>query len=46
MEIVAYGVLADEEPLLHDAFGKALGDGHEVGQVTVAKDVTIRPTPA
>jgi hypothetical protein len=22
MEIVAYGVLADEEPLLHDAFGK------------------------
>ncbi|MFF0885787.1 2-hydroxyacid dehydrogenase [Streptomyces sp. NPDC003456] len=30
MEIVAYGVLADEEPLLHDAFGEALGDHHEL----------------
>jgi D-lactate dehydrogenase len=30
VEIVAYGVLADEEPLLHDAFGKAFGDRHEL----------------
>ncbi|WP_306191511.1 2-hydroxyacid dehydrogenase [Streptomyces sp. MK5] len=30
MEIVAYGVLADEEPLLREAFGKVFGGLHEL----------------
>ncbi|GAA3847474.1 2-hydroxyacid dehydrogenase [Streptomyces phyllanthi] len=30
MEIVAYGVLADEEPLLRDAFDQAFGGRHEL----------------
>ncbi|TPQ17831.1 2-hydroxyacid dehydrogenase [Streptomyces sporangiiformans] len=30
MEIVAYGVQADEEPLLREAFDRAFGSGHEL----------------
>jgi len=44
MEIVAYGVLVDEEPLLQEAFDKAFADGHELRCLRWFLDRDTAPT--
>ncbi|QOV34053.1 2-hydroxyacid dehydrogenase [Streptomyces ferrugineus] len=44
MEIVAYGVLADEEPLLRDAFERAFGGRHELRCLSLFLDRDTAPT--
>ncbi|GGY98350.1 lactate dehydrogenase [Streptomyces olivaceoviridis] len=44
MEIVAYGVLADEEPLLREAFDKAFADRHELRCLGLFLDRDTVPT--
>ncbi|MFI0898354.1 2-hydroxyacid dehydrogenase [Streptomyces sp. NPDC020983] len=46
MEIVAYGVLADEEPLLRQAFGASPGDRHRLRCLTLFLDRDTAPTAA
>lgn len=46
MEIVAYGVLADEEPLLHDAFDRAFGGRHELRCLRLFLNRDTAPTAA
>lgn len=46
MEIVAYGVLADEEPLLRDAFDKAFSGRHELRCLGLFLDGDTVPTAA
>lgn len=44
MEIIAYGVLADEEPLLREAFDKAFADRHELRCLGLFLDRDTVPT--
>ncbi|MEV5145244.1 2-hydroxyacid dehydrogenase [Streptomyces sp. NPDC052727] len=44
MDIVAYGVLADEEPLLREAFDKAFADRHELRCLGLFLDRDTVPT--
>ncbi|KUN31353.1 hydroxyacid dehydrogenase [Streptomyces corchorusii] len=44
MEIVAYGVLADEEPLLRETFDKAFADRHELRCLGLFLDRDTVPT--
>ncbi|MEV5988575.1 2-hydroxyacid dehydrogenase [Streptomyces sp. NPDC052051] len=44
MEIIAYGVLVDEEPLLREEFGKAFGDRHELRCLRLFLDKDTVPT--
>jgi D-lactate dehydrogenase len=44
VEIVAYGVLSDEEPLLREAFGKAFADRHELRCLGLFLDRDTAPT--
>ncbi|MGW4560854.1 2-hydroxyacid dehydrogenase [Streptomyces sp. NPDC004561] len=46
MEIVAYGVLADEEPLLRGAFEKAFAGRHELRCLSLFLDRDTVPTAA
>ncbi|WP_329329591.1 2-hydroxyacid dehydrogenase [Streptomyces mirabilis] len=46
MEIVAYGVVADEEPLLHDAFDRAVGGRHELRSLRLFLNRDTVPTAA
>lgn len=46
MEIVAYGVLADEEPLLRRAFGAELAERHPLRCLTLFLDRDTAPTAA
>jgi hypothetical protein len=46
MEIIAYGVLADEEPLLHDAFARELGESHELRCLRLFLNRATAPTAA
>ncbi|MFF4398919.1 2-hydroxyacid dehydrogenase [Streptomyces sp. NPDC001480] len=46
MEIVAYGVLADEEPLLRDAFDKSFAGRHELRCLGLFLDADTVPTAA
>lgn len=46
MEILAYGVLADEEPLLREAFDKAFAGGHELRCLALFLDRDTVPTAA
>jgi D-lactate dehydrogenase len=46
VEIVAYGVLADEEPLLREAFGKAFTGRHELRCMGLFLDRDTVPTAA
>ncbi|MBD9727506.1 2-hydroxyacid dehydrogenase [Streptomyces caniscabiei] len=46
MEIIAYGVLADEEPLLHDAFARELGASHELRCLRLFLNRDTAPTAA
>ncbi|MGC9541290.1 2-hydroxyacid dehydrogenase [Streptomyces sp. UG1] len=46
MEIVAYGVLADEEPLLREAFERAFGGRHELRSLSLFLDRDTAPTAA
>jgi D-lactate dehydrogenase len=46
MEIVAYGVLADEEPLLREAFGRVVADGHELRFLGLFLNRDTAPTAA
>ncbi|MCN9244611.1 2-hydroxyacid dehydrogenase [Streptomyces sp. RY43-2] len=44
MEIIAYGVLVDEEPLLREEFRKAFGDHHELRCLGLFLDKDTVPT--
>ncbi|AVV45932.1 2-hydroxyacid dehydrogenase [Streptomyces sp. ID05-04B] len=46
MEIIAYGVLADEEPLLHDAFAREFGESHELRCLRLFLNRDTAPTAA
>ncbi|MEU0336645.1 2-hydroxyacid dehydrogenase [Streptomyces sp. NPDC006193] len=46
MEIVAYGVLADEEPLLQDAFDRAFAGRHRLRSLRLFLDRDTAPTAA
>ncbi|MGC0400463.1 D-lactate dehydrogenase [Streptomyces sp. SAI-126] len=46
MEIIAYGVLADEEPLLHDAFARELSESRELRCLRLFLNRDTAPTAA
>ncbi|MER7576661.1 2-hydroxyacid dehydrogenase [Streptomyces sp. NPDC126514] len=46
MEIIAYGVFADERPLLEEAFGRAFGDRHELRCLELFLNRDTAPTAA